>query len=371
MKEKEFRNNTNNKTIYNKRIEHLLKTVQELSAARDLETIMDIIRHAARELTGAQGATFVLKDQDQCYYVEEDAISPLWKGKRFPMDICISGWAMIHKEPAVIEDIYKDNRVPIDVYRKTFVHSLVTVPIKTKDPIGAIGCYWKDQHQASSEEIKIMQMLADTAAIAMDNVSYQENIETQAQQLSESLESTLLAIAKMVEQKDLYTSGHQNRTAKISKDIACAMGLDIETCNRVYQAASVHDIGKIGIPSSILSKPAQLSQMEYELIKTHTQAGFDILKESSIMRPIANILLQHHERLDGSGYPYGLTNENIMREAKIVSVADVYESMTSDRPYRKALEKDVALDELISHKGTRYSTEVVDALVRLVKENDY
>lgn len=352
-------------------IDELLQVVQSLSAAHDLDTVMDITRHSVRELIGSDGATFVLKDNGYCYYAEEDAISPLWKGSRFPMEQCISGWVMINKTPAIIEDIYLDSRIPIDAYKKTFVKSLATVPIRISSPIGAIGCYWGDKHNATSEEVKVLQVLADTAGIAMENISSQDIIADKANQLENAIDDTLLAIARMVEQKDLYTAGHQKRVALISKAIAEEMNWSQERCELVYRAGVVHDIGKIGIPIEILSKPAKLNEFEYSLVKTHPQASYDILKDVPFLRPIADIVLQHHERLDGSGYPLGLANNQIMMEAQIVCVADVFESMTSHRPYRAALGKSEAIKELIKNKNKLYLPEIVDILVYLVKNKAY
>ena len=242
-------------------MERLLYVVQELSAARDLDTVMDIVRHSVRDLTGSDGTTFVLRENDFCYYAEEDAISPLWKGNRFPLETCISGWVMLNRKPAIIEDIYVDSRIPIDAYKKTFVKSLATVPIKTNDPIGAIGCYWSERHIATPEQIKVLQVLADTAAIAMENIHYQNVIATKAKQLEEAIDGTLLTIAKMVEQKDLYTAGHQKRVALLGLAISKEMGWPQERCDSVFRAGVVHDIGKIGIPSELLSKPAKLTTL--------------------------------------------------------------------------------------------------------------
>ncbi len=154
-----------------------MTVVQQLSLARDLDTVMSIVRIAARELTGADGATFVLRQDDQCFYAEENAISPLWKGRRFPMGMCISGWVMLHREPALIEDIYKDPRIPVDAYRPTFVRSLAMVPIRTLNPIGAIGNYWAKRHRPTAEQVKLLQALADTTAVALENVRVYEELE--------------------------------------------------------------------------------------------------------------------------------------------------------------------------------------------------
>jgi diguanylate cyclase (GGDEF)-like protein len=155
----------------------LITTIQELSKARDLKTIQAIVRSAARELTGADGATFVLRDGDFCFYADEDAIEPLWKGQRFPLSICISGWAMLNRAATVIPDIYLDDRIPHDAYRPTFVQSLVMVPIRDTDPIGAIGNYWAHHHQATEEEVALLQALANSTAIAMENVGVLTRLE--------------------------------------------------------------------------------------------------------------------------------------------------------------------------------------------------
>lgn len=151
-------------------MERLVVTVQELSLARDLDAVMTIVRRAARELTGADGATFVLRDQDCCYYADEDAIAPLWKGRRFPVSTCISGWVMQHRVPVAIENIYADPRIPAEAYRPTFVKSLVMVPIRTLRPVGAIGNYWAARHQPTIEEVNLLRALADSTAVAMENV---------------------------------------------------------------------------------------------------------------------------------------------------------------------------------------------------------
>ena len=147
----------------------LIQVVQDLSHAHDVDAIVAIVRVAARELTGADGAAFVLRDVDKCYYAEENAISPLWKGKRFPMSACVSGWVMLNKTPAVIEDIYEDPRIPVEAYRPTFVKSLVMVPVRREAPIAAIGNYWAEKRKPTEEEIEILQALADSTSVAMEN----------------------------------------------------------------------------------------------------------------------------------------------------------------------------------------------------------
>jgi signal transduction histidine kinase len=157
--------------------ELLVQAVQRLSLARTVGEVQELVRATARELCGADGATFVLRDGPYCYYADEDAISPLWKGQRFPLETCISGWAMLNGRAAAIEDIYADERIPHEAYRPTFVKSLAMVPIRRIEPIGAIGNYWAEQHQPTEEEIELLQALADSTAVAMENVRVWSELE--------------------------------------------------------------------------------------------------------------------------------------------------------------------------------------------------
>jgi hypothetical protein len=184
------------KDYYVHAMEHLVSVVQELSLARDLEGIMTIVRQAARKLTGADGATFILRDNGCCYYADEDAIAPLWKGKRFPLERCISGWAMLNHQPAVIRDIYDDPRIPAEAYRPTFVKSLAMVPIRSLEPVGAIGTYWATLRMPKPEEVKILQALANSTSVAMENVQLYSGLEQKVaertarlQALNEELDS--------------------------------------------------------------------------------------------------------------------------------------------------------------------------------------
>lgn len=233
------------------------------------------------------------------------------------------------------------------------------------------GCYWSTPHTATNEETKVLQVLSDTAAIAMDNIHYQSIVVLKARQLEEAIDGTMLAIAKIVEQKDLYTWRHQRRVAMIGSAVAQELGWEKSRCEIVFRAGIVHDIGKIGIPSELLSKPAKLTGIEFAFIKTHPQSGYEILKDVPFLLHTAQIILQHHERCNGSGYPDGLTTGDILPEARILAVADVFESMISHRPYRPALGADAALEELKANRGILYHAETADALVNLVQNKGY
>ena len=174
---------------YTRGMEHLIGVVQELSLARSMEAVQTIVRRAARALTNADGATFVLRDGECCFYADEDAIAPLWKGKRFPLEACISGWSMLNRTEAVIEDIYADARIPHDAYRATFVKSLVMVPIRKRAPIGAIGAYWASRRQPTDAEVKLLQALADSTSIAMENVQLYGELEERVRARTAELEA--------------------------------------------------------------------------------------------------------------------------------------------------------------------------------------
>lgn len=198
----------------------------------------------------------------------------------------------------------------------------------------------------------------------------EERLQSMAR-LRKSLGGTVQAISMAVEIKDPYTSGHQKRTADLARSIAGEMGLSPERADFVRMAATIHDIGKIAIPAEILSKPTTLTEIEYSLIKTHAQQGYDILKDIEFPWPVAEVILQHHERLDGSGYPQGLRGEAILLEARILAVADVVEAIATHRPYRPARGIEHALEEIRKNRGILYDAEVVDACLRLFLEKNY
>ena len=184
-------------------MQRLVRAVQELSLARNLESVQRIVRSTARELTGCDGATFVLREEGKCHYVDEDAIAPLWKGKYFPLDACISGWTMLHRRPAAIADIYDDERIPADAYRPTFVKSLVMVPIRALEPVGAIGNYWASEHRATEHEISLLQALADSTSVAMENVALYSELEQRVRDRTAELQEAHDKIQKLYLSDDL------------------------------------------------------------------------------------------------------------------------------------------------------------------------
>jgi PAS domain S-box-containing protein len=243
---------------------------------------------------------------------------------------------------------------------------------------GILTVYSDEVNAFTADEIALLEEMAGDMAFGVRtlhirrdrDIALTKNQE-QLVQLQDSLEDTVRAIATIVEMRDPYTAGHQVRVADLAAAIAKQMALPEEQIHAIHLAGTVHDLGKINIPAEILSKPGKITDIEFSLIKIHPQAGYDILKGIDFPWPIAQMVLQHHERLDGSGYPQGLKGEAILLEARILSVADVVEAMSSHRPYRAGLGIEVALEEITKQRGIHFDTNVVDACLALFREQGY
>ena len=213
-----------------------------------------------------------------------------------------------------------------------------------------------------SRELKEIGILRDIT----ERKKAEKELNKSFESLKKAYVDTINALVSAVERRDPYTAGHQKRVTSIACAIAMEMGLPKEQVDGLRLAGLVHDVGKIQIPTEILIKPSHLSEIEFIMIKTHPQVGYDILKEIDFPYPVSQIVLQHHERMDGSGYPKGLKGEKILVEARIIAVADVVEAMSSHRPYRPAVGIDQAIKEISQHKGSLYDPEVVDVFIKLI-----
>lgn len=192
-------------------------------------------------------------------------------------------------------------------------------------------------------------------------------LEIKTNEYRVALIHVVTSVSKALEIRDPYTFGHQQRVSNISGKIAKKMELSNDMIEGIQLGAGIHDIGKLSTPTEFLVKPSRLTPLEYELIKTHSTVGGNIFKSVNFPWKINEIITQHHERIDGSGYPNGLKKEEISLEARIVAVADVYECMTSHRPYRPALDKKFALDELTNNSGILYDSDAVNALLKIIQ----
>jgi len=218
-------------------------------------------------------------------------------------------------------------------------------------------------------EINNRMHLVDMERIINERTS---DLQKAMEKLKKVTNGIIHAISLTVETRDPYTAGHQQRVSKLAHSISLEMDLPDDHVEAIRVAGLLHDLGKIAVPAEILSKPGKLTDLEFSLMKIHPQAGYDILKDIDFPWPLSKVVLQHHERLDGSGYPQGLKGKDgILTEARILAVADVFEAMASHRPYRPALGKEMALKELIKGKGTLYDPEAVDACIKVISSGEF
>jgi putative two-component system response regulator len=224
----------------------------------------------------------------------------------------------------------------------------------------------------STDELKLkIERGLERVRLAEERQQAEEELRRSYEKLQRALEGTVHSLVAAIELRDPYTAGHQRRVTRLACAIAREMGLPEEQIEGIHMAALIHDMGKITVPAEILSKPSPLSKLEYGLIKNHAQVGHDVLKGMDFPWPLAQIVLQHHERLDGSGYPQGLSGEEIMLEARILAVADVVEAMASHRPYRPPRGLDKALEEISQNRGVLYDSKAVDVCLKLFAEKGF
>jgi PAS domain S-box-containing protein/putative nucleotidyltransferase with HDIG domain len=287
------------------------------------------------------------------------------------------------REGAVVvsKDVVNDPALSAwhDVVVQLGLGSGATFPLmRGNETFGALSIYARERGAFDREELTLLAELSEDltfgiltlrARVAHEQLQ-QEHLKS-AERLKESLTDTIRAIALTVEKRDPYTAGHQSRVADLSAAIAGELGLEAERIEGLRLGAMIHDIGKIYVPAEILNRPGRLTAPEFEIIKSHTEVGYDIIKDVKFPWPVADMILQHHERMDGSGYPKGLKGEDIILEARILGVADVVEAITAHRPYRPAIGIAAGLAEIEAKRGQLYDVEVVDACLRLFREKGY
>lgn len=283
--------------------------------------------------------------------------------------------------PYFCDDIFSDPvTVPWRGFAKAFgISTVAAIPLRPKrGACGVVNLYATEKGIFTPEVRSLVVEMGDDITFALDTLESERErlaaelalIDNQAR-LRRALVATVEAIAATVESRDPYTAGHQVRVAELAAAIAREMQLAPEAVEGIHFGALIHDLGKIQVPAELLSKPTRLSKLELELIKTHPQAGYDVVKGIEFPWPVAAMVHQHHERLDGSGYPQGLKGDAIALEARILAVADVVEAMSSHRPYRPGLGLDAALKEIEEKKGAWFDADAVDACLRLFRTKGF
>lgn len=276
---------------------------------------------------GPTGTALRTGETQTCENLPEEAILPAWRERAATYGLGSS---------VGLPFTYKGQRACLTVY--------------------SADRYWFDEDTVHGLESVVREMTFGLAHVRS------------VQQLALAFDGTLAALSQMTERRDPYTAGHQSRVGILSAAIATRIGLDDEMVELIHRSAEVHDIGKVAVPTEILTRPGRLSAVEFDMVKTHCEVGHDILLRANLPWPIAEVAWQHHERINGSGYPRGLTRDDISLPARIVAVADVVEAMTNHRPYRPGLGLDDALGEITSGSGTLYDTDVASACLALFDE---
>jgi PAS domain S-box-containing protein/putative nucleotidyltransferase with HDIG domain len=249
--------------------------------------------------------------------------------------------------------------------------------LKTKGRVVFDAVFGKDgaltpvEINANVLEVGGRQLVLSVARDITERKRAEERQKESHAKLAKTFEQTVESLASIAEMRDPYTAGHQVRVARLACEIASESGMSTEQISAIRTAATLHDIGKMIVPHEILNKPGKLNALERSFVEAHAQASYEILKKIEFALPVAEIILQHHERLNGSGYPRGLSGDSILKEARVLAVADVVEAMASYRPYRPALPLEKALEEISCHRGTLYDADVVDACLRLFSEKDF
>ncbi|MDD2276964.1 MAG: response regulator, partial [Smithellaceae bacterium] len=276
---------------------------------------------------------------------------------------------------------YTDTDAIIDAINSGGIHRYLTKPWSREDFLHTIR-QMLGKADLMRENRRLDELVKKQNAELLDlNKGLEEKVRQKTRHLNQSLEElrsslekirmilggTVLAMSRIVESRDPYTAGHEQQVARIACVISEKLLLPVDRVEAIRIAGQLHDIGKIAVPSEILTKPGRLSPLEMEMVKTHCRNAYDILKAIEFPYPVAKIILQHHERMDGSGYPQGLKGEDILLEARIIACADVIEAISSHRPYRPAMDIDTAMKEITDHRGILYDANVVDACLDIYR----
>jgi response regulator RpfG family c-di-GMP phosphodiesterase len=354
--------------------EYLLVTESEnalyryvCKALKELDGIIGVI-------VGINFPDYVLRPVAWAGFSEEMATSLSVRWDKSPLGGGVMGTAAREGRPVVADDIENDPRYDPwrEIVRNWQLKSAAAVPLTLEGEVnGVLAIYSGECNDFDEQVTSFLAEVAGDIAIGVRSLSLDKDLHATLDHLRSSMNSTVEAIASMVELRDPYTAGHERRVAQLTCAIGKEMGLPERQIEGLHVIGYLHDIGKIAVPAEILSKPARLTEIELAMVRSHAQSGYDILKNLEFPWPVAQAVLQHHERLDGSGYPQGLAVHDIILEARILMVADVVEAMASHRPYRTAIGLKAALAEITANRGSLYDEGVVDTCVRLFAEKGF
>jgi len=346
---------------------------QAFTSTLNYQEVISVVAQRIGNLIGAQFASVLLPDKNQrhlnivaSYNLSAEYVWTINKKHYIPVGVGPLGRAFTEQKAFTVTDVLSDRSYEQWRHLASIqgYSSLIALPLLSKDEsIGVISIYFTEKRELKKEEIDLLTTAANEAAIAIENARMYENLQ-------DAFVGTIRSLAETIDAKDPYTRGHSERVSLYSEAIARGLELTGEELQTIRYAGYLHDVGKIGIPDAILTKPGKLTLEEFKIIKKHPVLSERILKPVGFPFPVQPIVRHHHERYDGKGYPDGLAGEEIPLGARILFVADAYEAMTSDRPYRKALSVERAMQELANNKGTQFDPRVVDAFIRIIRAGD-
>lgn len=363
----------------------------EIVGAKDELTLIRNICRKIVEIGGYRFAWFGHIENDARQTVRPSAMAGSDDGYLDHIDIALndpelklgpSGRALISRQIYTCRNIMTDP--DFKPWREAALqrgfHSSIAIPIlNAQDELfGVMNIYSSEADVFANDEVNILTQMVQDLSVGISSLrnylaklSATETLERNLAQIKRIMYQTVSSLSKVLEFRDPYTAGHQRNVTNLAVSIARIMGLSEDQIDEIFIAASLHDIGKISVPTEILSKPGKISAIELGIIQNHSQIGYEMVREIEFPWPIADIILQHHEKYDGSGYPNGLKGEEILLPARIIGLADVIEAMASDRPYRPSLGINAALAEILAQKGIYFDPRVVDACFELFSDIDF
>lgn len=366
--EKELEGIIHRATRYTFQLEQLMEFSGILNSTLDTSRVRELAMKATCKLLECEGATLYLIDEKENELYFEAIVGAIQsqqlKEIRLPInEDSIAGAVALKRKPILLNDMSKDKRHFKKVGEKINIQTknMICVPLETKGRIlGVLQALNREKEDFEESDQRLLETLAHQVAIAVDNANLYQNLKTQFLE-------TAAAFASAIDAKDRYTGGHTKRVALFSVLIAKYMNKTRSEIEDIRLAANLHDIGKIGVDDNVLKKVAPLDKKEWEHMKLHPEFGYNILAHVKSMKIITDGMRYHHERADGHGYPLGLKGEEIPEIARIISVADTFDAMTSNRPYRKGMPYELAFEEIVRHRGTQFDEKVVDAFIKAFK----
>ncbi len=350
-----------------KEIDLISKIRLAVSSSLNLDNVLETIIDEITKYMGLEICSILLLNEAtknltiRCAKGLNDEIV---KGTKIKIGEKISGWVVQNDQSLLIEDIENDNLFSKRNHEKYYTRSLISVPLRFKNKtIGVININNKISNRPfNKDDLRVIEGMAHEASIAIENARLYKNLQNVYM-------SAISSLVSAIDAKDYYTRGHSENVRKYAVAIAEELGIGNNELESISIAANLHDLGKIGIHDYILTKPGKLTTQEWKEMKQHTVKGVAILEPLNFLNGIIELVRQHHERYNGNGYPDGIKGEDIRLGARIISVADAFDAMLSERPYRKAFSVDGAINELRENSGFQFDPRIVDAFLKVLEKN--